>query len=683
MSSPDDLSFFLHGGDYNPDQWLDRPDILEADLKMMKKAHVNCVSLGIFAWSALEKQDGEYDFGWLGDIVDRLYENGIYTDLATPSGARPAWMAEKYPTVLRTDEQGRRRLFGERHNHCLTSPDYRRKVREMDMKLSERFGSHPGVIMWHIGNEFSGDCFCPLCAAAFRQWLKNKYGTVEDLNRRWWTSFWSQRYSSFDEIDPPSPRGEMSNPSMRLDWRRFSTDQCASFIRNEKEAIRTHCPDKPVTVNMMWSFWDYDYSVLAKEVDLISWDCYPRLRAGNYLTEMAEACMNHDYMRSLKGRPFLLMESSPSKVNWHSVNQLKRPGMQLTTSLLSVFCGSDSVMYFQWRKGRGGSEAFHGAVVGHDGRDDTRVFRDVVLTGEALERISALKKQPMEKPKALIVLDQQSRWASSFVQTGLRDHMDPVEAVRDHYRALFKMGIRADVRDSDADLTDYSLVVLPETFMFRDGFAQRLREYVNGGGKLLVTCFTGIVDGDDLCHLGGTPHGLTDVLGVRDPDLDALYPGEENSMVFPDGRAFPIREICEYPEEVTAGECLAVYGRDFYGGTPAFTENAFGKGLAWYLAGRTDEKGLDAVYARVAAKADLKRSLDEPLPEGVVAVRRGDMALVCNLGGEKRELELSVPRTDLLSCHTSKTFALKSGACLVLDVSAEKEGTGEEEKCTR
>ena len=206
---------------------------------------------------------------------------------------------------------------------------------------------------------------------------------------------------------------------------------------------------------------------------------------------------------------------------------------------------------------------------------------------------------------------------------------------------------------------------------------------MRGGGKLLVTCFTGIVDGDDLCHLGGTPHGLTDVLGVRDPDLDALYPGEENSMVFPDGRAFPIREICEYPEQVIADACLAVYGRDFYAGSPVFTENAFGKGLAWYLAGRTDEKGLDAVYAHIAEKMDLKRSLDESLPEGVVAVRRGNMALVCNLGGEKRELRLSVPRAELLSGRTARAFDLESGACLVLDVSAEREQTGEEKQCTR
>ncbi len=674
MSTPDELPFFLHGGDYNPDQWLDRPDVLREDIRMMKKARVNCVSLGIFAWSALEEREGEYRFDWLGDVIGRLYENGIYTDLATPSAARPAWLAEKYPEVLRTDGMGRKHLFGERHNHCLTSPAYRALVRRIDLKLSERFGAHPGVIMWHIGNEFGGDCRCPLCAAAFREWLERKYVTIGELNRRWWTSFWSQRYSSFAQIDPPSPLGEMSNPSMQLDWRRFTTEQCASFIRNEKEAIRTFCPDKPVTVNMMRSFRDYDYSVISREADIVSWDCYPAFRAGDNLTEAADICMNHDQMRSFKGRSFLLMESSPSKVNWHPVNQLKRPGMQLTSSLLAVFCGSDSVMYFQWRKGRGGSEAFHGAVVGHDGRDDTRVFRDTVLTGETLERLAELKRQPVTGARVLIVLDQNSRWASEFVQTGVRGEMDPVTTVRDHYRALFKRGIRADVRDTGADLKDYDLVVLPETFMFPDGFAERLRDYVSGGGHLLETCFSGIVDGDDLCWMNGTPHGMTDVLGVRDPELDALYPDEENSMVFPDGRAFPIRGICEYPEEVTADTVLAVYGRDFYGGTPAFTQNTFGRGTAWYLAGRTDEGGLDAVYAHIASRVRLPRALDEDLPEGIVPLRRGRMVLLCCLGGETREFRLSRPYTDLISGKTQDAWRLENGYCLVLDAGREADG---------
>ena len=159
---------FLHGGDYNPDQWLDHPDILRQDMEYMKKAHVNCVSLGIFAWARLEPEEGRYDFVWLDDIIERLWASGIHVSLATPSGARPAWMARKYPEVLRTERDFQRRHFGGRHNHCPSSPVYREKVQAMDAALARRYASHPAVILWHISNEFSGDCYCELCQEKFR-----------------------------------------------------------------------------------------------------------------------------------------------------------------------------------------------------------------------------------------------------------------------------------------------------------------------------------------------------------------------------------------------------------------------------------------------------------------------------------------------------------------------------------
>ena len=654
----------LHGADYNPDQWLDRPDILARDIELMKKARVNCVSLGIFAWSALEPEEGVFRFEWMDRVIDSLYDAGISVDLATPSGARPAWLAEKYPEVLRVDREGRRHAFGGRHNHCLTSPVYRQKTALIDGMLAKRYGGHPGVVLWHIGNEFSGDCYCPLCKNAFREWLKKKYGTVEELNRRWWTSFWSHTYSSFDQVDPPSPLGETSIPSMQVDWRRFSTDQCASFIRNERKALRQYAP-QPATINMMWSFLDYDYAVLAREVDFVSWDCYPRLKSGNNLMVLSEACMNHDYMRSLKDAPFLMMESTPSKVNWHTVNQLKRPGMHLTSSLLSVFCGSEGVMYFQWRKGRGGSEAFHGAVVGHDGREDTRVFRDVAHTGEMLEKLSSLKGAPVDPARVLILWDQQSRWCACFAQTGLGGRMDPLPVLQSHYLALFKKGVRVDLKGMDADLKSYDLVVCPETFQFREGFAERLRDYVRSGGHLFHTCFGGVVDGDDLCWLGPTPHGLTDVLGVRDPDLDALYPEEEVCIRLEDGQRFRVDQICEYPEEVTAPRILGVYDSDFMKGTPAFTYAPFGAGGAWYLAARPEQKGLDAVYGRILEALGIRGVWPRPLPEGVATLGRGQMVLVANLSGADASLGLESPLTDLLT-GAPVPDPLPANACAVI-----------------
>lgn len=641
---------FLHGGDYNPDQWLDRPDILDRDVELMQKAHVNAVSVGIFSWARLEPEDGVYDFAWLDEVIDRLWRGGIHVVLATPSGARPAWMAQKYPEVLRVDGRFQRNHFGGRHNHCPTSPVYRRKVREMDTQLAERYAHHPAVILWHLSNEFGGDCRCPLCQAAWRDWLKRKYGDLESLNRRWWTSFWSQRYTDWSQIEPPSPAGQSSNTSMWVDWKRFSTERCKDFILAEKAAVQAVNPELPCTANLMERFEDYDYFSLAEAIDVVSWDAYPAWHSGDDAAMAADFAMHHDLMRSLKRQPFLLMESTPSQVNWKPTNKLKRPGMHLLASMQAVAHGSQSVMYFQWRKGRGGVEMFHGAVVDHDGRDDTRVFRDVTQVGEALEHLAPLYDQPVEQAPVCVLFDWENWWAVDFAQTGQNGRMQYFDTVAMHYRSLWARGVRVDFRDArlTTDLTGYRLVVAPMLFMFRDGFAEKLRAYVEAGGTLLTTYHSGIVDEDDLAWLGGVPHGLMDVLGIRQTDLDAIYPQDEQSLLMTDGRRFRITELCAVPEPLGA-EALGTYGNDFYAGLPCLTRHAFGRGAAYYLAAKVEQAGLDAIYAELIDALALSRALPVDLPYGVVATRRGEAVFLQNYSGQARTVALPGAFTDLLT----------------------------------
>ena len=266
------LGGLLHGGDYNPDQWLDRPDILEKDIALMKKAGINSASVGIFAWSALEPQEGVYTFEWMDRVIDRLYENGIYTVLATPSGARPVWMDEKYPEVRRVRPDGLRNIHGQRHNHCMSSPIYRQKVRQMNTLLAKRYGSHPGVILWHLSNEYGGACYCDLCRKKFQEWLRKKYhDDIGALNHAWWTAFWSHTYTSFDQIDPPMEHGEHSVLGMLLDWRRFTTENTAEFMRAEIEPLRQYSK-LPVTTNSMGMHGGLGDHTMPKALDMTSWD---------------------------------------------------------------------------------------------------------------------------------------------------------------------------------------------------------------------------------------------------------------------------------------------------------------------------------------------------------------------------------------------------------------------------
>ena len=630
------LPFLGHGGDYNPDQWREYPEILNEDIRLMQLAGCNLMSLGIFAWSALEPEEGRYDFDWLEDVLDRLHAAGVSAFLATPSGARPAWMSEKYPEVLRVRPDGGRNLHGGRHNHCYTSPTYRGFVNRMNAALAQRFGHHPAVVGWHISNEFGGECHCELCQAAFRDYLKEEYGTLDALNRAWWTGFWSHTYTDWSQLHSPTPIGETSVHGLNLAWQRFVTRQTADFIRAEAAPLRELSPDLPVTTNLMELYGQLNYFELAKEIDFASYDSYPRWGGPDEEWTAVGAAFNYDLMRCLKQRPFALMESTPSQVNWQEVCKLKKPGMHLLSSLQAVAHGADTVQYFQWRKSRGCSEKFHGAVVDHAGHEHTRTFRDVQAVGEALKKLSGVLGTMPEAPVALIC-DTENRWALEDCQGPRRD-LQYIETVLEHYRALSRRGVNIDVIDETRDFSGYRLVAAPMLYMLRPGVAERLDEYVKNGGTLVCTAFTGRVDRDDLCFLGGFPGPLREVLGVWCEETDGLYDGEANGIAM-NGRTYACSTLCDLIHAETA-QVLGAYTADFYAGRPCVTRNAFGKGTACYVATRPDAAFLDDFYRDLLDGLGVKPLVDD-LPVGVQATRRGDALFVMNFA--RRPVALSLP----------------------------------------
>lgn len=653
----------LHGGDYNPDQWLDRPDILKKDIELMKEAHINCVSVGIFSWVKLEPKEGEYHFEWLREIIDNLYQNGIYTVLATPSGAKPVWMSEQYPEIRRVSQTLVRDETGGRHNHCYTSPYYREKVKAMDTKLAEQFASHPGVILWHLSNEYGGTCYCPLCQAAFREWLKKKYGTLEELNHQWWTDFWSHTYTSWEQIHAPVPNGETSTHGLSLDWQRFTTDQVIDFMKLERDAVKAVNPDLPVTANFMYYFDGYNYGKFRDELDVISWDSYPWWKEGDNSREASHVALWHDVMRSLKKQPFLLMESTPSMTNWTPASRLKRPGMHLAQSMQAVAHGSNSVQYFQFRKSRGSTEKFHGAVVDHYGGSDTRVFRDVTEVGKRLREIDGLYHSDVKAQVALI-LDTENGWAIKGAAGPRNCGIHYVETAQQHYRSLWKQGINMDVIDEEADLTGYKLVIAPMLYMLRGGIEQKLRDFVKQGGTVVGTYLTGLVNENDLCHLGGWPGaGLMDVFGVWNESTDGLWDGEINTLCVKDGASYEIRELCALIHAKGA-QVLGTYGEDFYRGEPALTVNEFGKGKAYYIAARTEDKFCDDFYHKLAEELKLKKALEADPPQGVEACLRedetGEYLFLQNFSGEERKVSLPKRYESYPAGEQTETVKLKA-----------------------
>ena len=632
----------IHGGDYNPEQWLDRPDILEEDLRLMKKAGINSASVGIFSWSVLEPKEREFHFEWLGKIIDRLYENGIYTVLATPSGARPAWLDKKYPEAMRVNRMGQREHHGGRHNHCMSSPVYREKVAVMDRKLAEAFGSHPGVIMYHISNEFSGECYCEHCIKRFRTYLAEKYDhDIEKLNRAWWTTFWSHRYNDFEQIEPPFIHGETSVMGLNLEWKRFTTWNTNDFMKAEAAVLHSVTPGIPVTANLMRMFGGLDYRKMAPDMDVVSWDNYPIFHNDwETLADTAyKTAFQHALMRSLKRDvPFMMMESAPGLVNWQNVNKLKRPGIHRLACLQAVACGSDSVQYFQWRKGSGSYEEFHGAVVDHLGTDDTRVFKEVAEVGELLKKIAPVAGT-LVRTKAAMLFDWDNRWAIEDMKALGRETKKYEETCIGIWKEFFRLGVDMDIVGSDEDLDRYDLVVAPMLYMLQPHTASNLRTFVERGGQLLATYLTGYVDSDQLCYLGGFPgDGLKDLFGIVSEEIDSLYPTDRNAIVLTDeslqkkavsGESAGEKESCgdwevvEYAEvlRVQDAQVLGTYGEDFYQGSAAITCKKHGKGNAWYVAARTDAPAMGPLFERMLADAGIPV---RRLPAGVEChVRKG------------------------------------------------------------
>jgi len=616
---------FVHGGDYNPDQWLDRPDILEEDVRLMKKAGINSVTLGVFSWAAYEPEEGDFHFEWMEKIIDNLYQNGIYTILSTPSGARPAWLDAKYMEVMRMDSKGVRNHHGRRHNHCMTSTRYREKVEIIDRKLAEHFGAHPGVIMYHISNELSGECYCPRCVQKFQMYLAERYEyDIDRLNHEWWTPFWSHHYNTFSEIEPPFSNGETSIMGLNMEWKRFTTWNMNDFMQFEIDVLRSVNPEIPVTTNFMELFGGLDYRKMAPGLDVVSWDNYPAFHNDQetFAETMAGTAFHHAVMRSLKrDTPFMMMESAPGLVNWQSYNKLKRPGVHKLSCLQAVACGSDSVQYFQWRKGRGSYEQFHGAVVDHLGTDDTRIFKEVAEVGELLQKIAPIAGTTVQT-RAALLFDWDNRWAIWDVKALSDKTKKYEETCIGIWKEFLKLGVDMDVVGSEEDLSRYDVVVAPMLYLLQPGTAENLKSFVERGGQLLATYFTGYVDAALLCYLGGFPgDGLKELFGVISEEIDTLYPSDRNGISLSDGSQW---EVVDYAEvlRVQDAQILGTYTEDFYQGSAAVTCKESGKGKAYYVAARTAAEAMRPLFEQMLKDAQVPV---KALPEGVeYHVRSGE-----------------------------------------------------------
>jgi beta-galactosidase len=610
------LDGLAYGGEYNPEQWP--AEVWEADVALMRAAGVTLVSVGIFSWGMLEPRPGQYEWDWLDRVLGMLHDAGIAVDLGTPTAAPPPWFLRLHPRARPVTREGLSLGGGSRQAYCPSSPAYAQAAAGITRQLALRYGRHPAVVLWHVNNEYGaplGECYCETSVAAFRDWLRARYGDLATLNERWGAAFWSQRYAEWDEIDAPRASTSVVNPAQRLDFARFSSDALLGCFTRERDILREASPAVPVTTNFMANNCkSVDYWRWAPEVDVISNDNYLIAeRADSYL----DLAMSADLTRSLAGGgPWLLMEHSTSAVSWQPRNVAKRPGEMRRNSLAHVARGADGVLFFQWRAGRFGAEKHHSAMLPQGGTD-TRVWREVVALGGELAGLAGVRGSRVEADFAMI-WDWESWWAQELewrpsVELGY------LERIRAWYEAAWRAGLTADFAHPEADLNRYRLVVVPSLYLTTPAAAANLRRYVEGGGTLVVCCFSGIVDAWDRVYPGSHPGSLRDVLGVSVEEWLPLRAGERAGLAWEAGASWEAGRPGQEADPLHVGwaegwteavrlagaKSVARYSGGPADGGPAVTRYELGKGQAWYVSARTDATATAALLAAVCESAGL------------------------------------------------------------------------------
>ncbi|MDR2929473.1 MAG: beta-galactosidase [Propionibacteriaceae bacterium] len=641
-----------YGGDYNPEQWP--PAVWDADHAAFDMAHIDTLTVNVFAWAILEPREGSDDLTGLDRIVDRIEAEGRHIVLATSTGAMPPWLPVAHPDVLRTDFDGRRHVYGQRHNACPNSPSFRRASAALAEQLARRYAGRESLIAWHIGNEYGGACYCTVCAEAFRVWLRRRYGDLATLNSAWNTTFWSHTYTNFDQIMPPNAlsehwRGEdhTAFQGVSLDYRRFMTDSMLDQFLNEKQALRRHDPTTPVTTNFMGLYRPIDYFRWSKHLDFASWDNYPP-----DMNSHVRMAMTHDLNRGLvDGKPFWVMEQTPSRTASRDVNPLKRPGVMGLWSWQAVAHGADAVLFFQMRASVGACEKYHGAVIDHSGRTDTRTFREVATLGEQLARLGQRTIGATTPSRVGLIWDWDSWWAWEMTD-GINRHLKYMDVALSYYRSFHELGVDIDVVPMDADFGAYDVVLAPLMHMVKGDVVERLETVARRGGTVITGFGSARVDESDnaICCRSGS--GLADLAGIRLEEIDAAEPGigvgveilgTSGATKDPSGTADPEtrdehgaghelesgngrdagiaegecgrrspgsvtqghgRLVMEVVTAVTA-EVRATYQEQYYAGTPAVTQNRVGSGDVIYIATLLDDTSMRAIVRPIADRLEL------------------------------------------------------------------------------
>ncbi|MCW3834788.1 beta-galactosidase [Sphingomonas canadensis] len=610
------LSFAIQapatGASWYPEQWPEAQ--WESDLALMRRANITVVRVGEFAWARLEPGDGRFDFGWLDRAIAAAARHGIRVVIGTPTAAPPVWLSEAHPDILRVNEDGSIEGHGERRQFSFASATYRRYAVRIADELARRYGHNPAVVGWQIDNEIGVPSFDREAKARWAKWLSGRYGTIDALNRRWTTEYWSQRYERFDQI-PLKSRGPQ-NPALLLDFRRFASALWAEYVAAQAAAIRAHADRRQfVTTNSTAWNNNFDQFLVHEVLDIAAWDDY----VPNGRPDWAANALHHDLVRGYKSRNFWVMEAQPGRVDWGALNRSLEPGQVREIAWQAVGHGGDAVIYWQWRSAFNGQEQYHGTLIGPDG-EPMPIYDEIARTGEEFARAAPhLAGTTVPRAEIALIYSQESRWAIENERHS-RDY-DPVAVLKDWYRPFAAKGYRIDVVPPGADLTGYRLVLAPNLNLIDESVAERLSTYVRGGGQLMLGPRSGMKDADNALWRQRQPGPLSALLGMQ---VEYYYPLDESAAITGPGGPATVLTWAEVLRPIAPdAEILARYtgGSGWLVGRPAIGARRAGRGSIIYVGAILDTNGQNGLSIWMAARAALSTPVIEP-PAGVEVMER-------------------------------------------------------------
>ncbi|WP_026486278.1 beta-galactosidase [Caldanaerobius polysaccharolyticus] len=640
----------FYGADYYPEHWPE--ERWETDAHLMKEAGINVVRLAEFAWAKLEPDEGLYDFSWLDKAISILARHGIKVILGTPTAAPPKWLIDKHPEILPVDNDGYVKGFGSRRHYCYNNPVYRQYTKKIVTAMAEHYKSNSNVICWHIDNEFGCHdttvCYCDNCLEEFRKWLKERYGNINKLNQSWGTVFWSQIYKDWDSVIVPRKAVTSHNPSLLLDYKRFSSDSVVKYQKLQIDILREVTPDKKITHNFMGLFNQIDYYQLAKDLDFISWDNYPINHFSDKSDQIAaNIALSHDVMRGVKKKNFWVMEQQSGPTGWEEMGRQLKPGEMRLWVYQSIAHGADAIVYFRWRACTFGTEEYWHGILDHDGVPRRR-YHEVKQIGQELQKIGPLIEGSEIKAEVAIIRSFDNEWAFE-IQPHKRG-FKYMEQIKKYYKYFYSRNIPVDIISPEDDLSGYKLVLAPGLIMVNEKITDNIKNYVRGGGTFLTTWRAGAKRWDNRMNDQSLLGPLKDLLGI-DIEEYSIIPDDENiNIIFGDNEG-TANVWFDVISPVTA-EVLGEYKSDYLAGKAVITVNKYGMGNAYYVGTIPSDGIIKELLDKVTEKCNVSVT-EIKGDEGIEIFRRikgaDEFYFVLNFNRKPSTIIIDKPMMDILT----------------------------------